>query len=393
MRQLRSVAGPDGPTDAAANNHFQLLLRNASQLSIILIALAVGLAVLQAGQVILAPVFLAITVGLMFGPIADAMEKRGVPSTLSAAVVVLLLLAIIVVSGGLFAAPLAEWVARIPVIWERLRTELANLREPIAAFGALQEQVKDLFGGDGAMAVTVEDGGAVTELALLAPAILAQMLLFLASLYFFMATRESIRISTLSLCVSRRMRWRTAHVFRDVELKVSKYLLTISMVNIGVGVVVAAIMWAIGMPSPLLWGALAAVLNYIPFIGQAVMALILFMVGLATQSGIGGAMLPVVLYWVVNFVEGNLVIPNLLGRAMTMNPFVIFLSLAFWIWSWGPVGGLIAVPSLLILYSLVTHILPVRQAANRPNRRTIPAGSQPPKAIGEKPAVGTAPLP
>jgi predicted PurR-regulated permease PerM len=391
LRQLRSLAGPDGVTDAAANTHFQLLLRNASQLSVMLIGLAVALAVLQAGQVILAPVFLAITVGLMFGPVADIMEKRGVPSTLSAAVIVLLLLAIIIAGGALFAAPLAEWVARIPVIWERFRAELANLREPLAAFGALQEQVKDLTGGDGAMAVTVEDGGAVTELALLAPAILAQVLIFLASLYFFMATRESIRISTLSLCVSRRMRWRTAHVFRDVEFKVSKYLLTISTVNIGVGVVVTAIMWAIGLPSPLLWGALAAVLNYIPFVGQAVMALILFMVGLATQTGISGAMLPVVLYWAVNFTEGNFVTPNLLGRTMTMNPFLIFLSLTFWIWSWGPIGGLIAVPSLLILYSLATHILPVGPLAHRQDRRPLRRGSQQPPATGSEPPVGAVP--
>ena len=85
------------------------------------------------------------------------------------------------------------------------------------------------------------------------------------------------------------MRWRTAHVFRDVEQKVSKYLLTITMVNIGVGVVVAGLMWAIGMPSPILWGALAAVLNYIPYVGQAFMALVLFVVGLATKGDLAGA--------------------------------------------------------------------------------------------------------
>jgi predicted PurR-regulated permease PerM len=152
---------------------------------------------------------------------------------------------------------------------------------------------------------------------------------------------------------------------------VSKYLLTITMVNIGVGVVVALLMWAIGMPSPILWGALAAVLNYIPFVGQGFMALILFLVGLSTGGELAAAMLPVGLYWCVNLVEGNFVTPNLLGRTMTINPFMIFLSLTFWLWAWGPVGGLIAVPSLLILYSVVTHILPTRQVASRKSRRLV----------------------
>jgi predicted PurR-regulated permease PerM len=282
-----------------------------------------------------------------------------------------MLLLIIFGSGYLFSAPLAEWVRRGPVIWEKLQAELANWKEPLESFGAIQEQIKGALGTDTAMEVTVEDGSTVTNIALLAPMLLAQVLIFLASLYFFLATRDSIRIATLSLCVSRRMRWRTAHVFRDVEEKVSKYLITISMVNIGVGLVVAVLMTLIGMPSPILWGALAAVLNYVPYVGQAVMAAILFLVGLSSQPELFGALLPVGLYWAVNFVEGNFVTPNLLGRTMTINPFLIFLSLTYWLWAWGPIGGLIAVPSLLILHSVATHILPMREMMPRRVRRKV----------------------
>ena len=354
------------------NTQFERVLGNASQLAICVIGAVAVVVALQAGQFILAPVFLAITVGLMFGPVADALETRGVPEAVSAGVVVLMLLGMIAGSGFLFAGPLAEWGRRMPVVWEKLQAEIANWKEPLESLGAVQEQVKGVFGGD-AMEVTVEDGSTVTDIAMLAPTILAQVLIFLASLYFFLATRENIRIATLSLCVSRRMRWRTAHVFRDVEQKVSKYLITISLVNVGVGVVVACLMAAIGMPSPILWGALAAFLNYVPFVGQGLMALILFLVGLSVQPDLAGALLPVGLYWAVNFVEGNFVTPNLLGRTMTINPFLIFLSLTYWLWAWGPVGGLIAVPSLLVLYSVVTHILPVRQVTPRRARRKVDA--------------------
>lgn len=365
-----------GPSKGLAkdlnNTQFERVLGNASRLAICLIGIVTLLVAVQAGQFILAPVFLAITIGLMFGPVADALETRGVPEALSAGVVVLMFLVILVGGGLLFAAPLSDWVRRIPVIWEKLQAELANWKEPLESVGAFQAQVKGIFGGD-AMEVTVEDGSTVTNIAMLAPTMFAQMLIFLASLYFFLATRENIRIATLSLCVSRRMRWRTAHVFRDVEQKVSKYLITISLVNIGVGAVVAVLMALIGMPSPILWGALAAVLNYVPFVGQGLMALILFLVGLATQSELAAALLPVGLYWGVNFIEGNFVSPNLLGRTMTVNPFLIFLSLTYWLWAWGPVGGLIAVPSLLIAYSIVTHILPTRQVQPRKVRRKLDA--------------------
>jgi predicted PurR-regulated permease PerM len=348
---------------------FERVLGNAAQIAMVLVGVVVVLVAVQAAQVILAPVSLAIIIGLMFGPVADIFERRGVPQPVSAGIVVLGFLLLLLGAAVLFYLPLSEWAARIPQIWSRLQGEIANWRESLASLGALQEQIDNIFGQSTAMEVQVADGGsAVTDAALMAPAIGAQVLIFLISLYFFLATRDNIRVSTLSLCYSRRMRWRVAHAFRDVERQVSQYLITISMVNLGVGAVVTLATWAIGMPSPLLWGALAAVLNYIPFVGQALMAAILFVAGLGTGAGLGAGLLPVGIYWAINFVEGNFVTPNLLGRTMTINPFMIFLSLTFWIWAWGPVGGLVAVPSLLILYSVIGHILPSQTIKPRNER-------------------------
>jgi len=357
-----------------AKTQFERILSNAAQLSLVLVGTMTVLAALHYGRVVLAPVFPAVTVGLMFGPVADALERRGVPDGLSAGVVVLLFLGLIAGSVMLFAAPLVEWIDRIPIIWEALKAELANWKEPLASIGALQEQIKGVFGAeDAALAVTVEEGGPVQDLALFAPGLLAEVLVFLASLYFFLATRDQIRIFILSLCVTRRMRWRTAHVFRDVESKVSRFLLTVSVINLSMGIGVAILMALIGMPTPILWGALAAVLNFIPFVGQAAMVVVLFAVGLGTQNGLEGALLPVGLYLALNFVEGNFVTPNLVGRAMTMNPFLIFFAITYWLWAWGPVGGFIAVPSLLILYSVATNILPMRTVPLRREERKAEA--------------------
>ena len=367
MARAVKLAAPEDMSES----QFERVTGNASRIALIFVGFLALLFALQVGQVFLAPVTLAIVIGLMFGPVADRVERFGVPPALSAAVVVLMLIGVIAAGVALFAVPLSEWVARAPLIWNKLQLQLDSLQGPLQALSAFQEQISGIFGSTNAMAVTVEDGGQVISLAMLAPAILAQVLIFLASLYFFVATRDHIRISVLSLCVSRRMRWRTAHVFRDVEQKVSRFLLSITFINFCVGCAVSLAMWAIGMPSPILWGAMAAVLNYIPYVGQGVMVLVLVAVGLGTQTGLQNILLPVGCYVAINFVEGQIVTPHFIGRTMTLNPFIIFLSITFWLWAWGPVGGLVAVPTLLIATSVLGHMLPSKpMVPSKPVRRT-----------------------
>jgi len=367
------------------------------------LALVVALAL---GKVILAPISLAIVVGLMFGPIADLLERRGVPAALSAGMVVIAFLALLAVAATMFAAPLSYWIARGPVMWEKLQGQLANLKAPLEAMGAIQDQLKGIFGSETALTVKVQDGGPMQDVALMAPSILADALLFLAGLYFFLATRHHIRISVLSLCFSRKMRWRSAHIFRDVELKVSRFLISATLINFGVGVATAIATYALGLPSPLLWGALAMIMNFIPYVGQAVMFVVLFAVGLGTQSSLLGIVLPVVAYGAINLTADQIIFPHLVGRALTLNPFIIFVSIAFWLWVWGPMGGFIAVPTLLVLQSVIMHIFPTtqnlpkivaRKLEQKANAEAVavdaPApAAEPPARVATAAAVATAPV-
>ena len=337
---------------------FEHVLTNASKVALLIVGAVACIAVLSLGQVILAPITLAVVVGMMFGPLADFLEHRGIKPALSAAVVVLVLLLLIGIAAALFVGPFSEWVQRGPVLWEKLQSQLTSLKQPLESLSAIQEQLKSVMGGDTAVTVQVQDGGPVANIAFMAPSLLAEMLLFLAGLYFFLATRHHLRFSILSLFFSRRLRWRVAHVFHDVELKVSKFLVTATVINLGVGIATAAATFAIGLPSPLLWGALAFIMNFIPYVGQAVMFVILFAVGLGTQSSIVGIILPVIAYGAINLTADQVIFPHLVGRALTLNPFIIFVSIAFWLWLWGPVGGLIAVPSLLVLQSLIMSTFP-----------------------------------
>ena len=353
------------------SSQFERVAERGARLAILAaggLAVIVGLAL---GQVILAPICLALIIGLMFGPLADLFERRGVPPVLSAAIVVLALLAILAIAAWLFATPLSEWVARGPQLWDKLRTTLASLKEPLQAVGAVQDQLKTILGNGAAMTVEVQGGGPVQDVALMAPSFLADVLLFFAGLYFFLANRHHIRVAVLSLCYSRQTRWKAAHVFRDVETKVSRFLLAATLINSCVGVATAIATWALGLPSPLLWGALAAVMNFVPYAGQAIMFAVLFAVGLATQNGFVAILLPVVAYAIINFIADQLVFPNLVGRALTLNPFIIFVSTAFWLWIWGPIGGLISVPSLLVLQSLILHVFPTTRSIPERSQRKL----------------------
>jgi predicted PurR-regulated permease PerM len=347
------------------------MVQTTSRLALLFIGLVVVIFALKSAQAILVPVALAIVIGLMFGPVADRLEARGVPPAISAAVVLISFIVLIALSVLLLSVPLSEWVGRAPAIWAKVQNELTNWQGPLEALASMQDQLKSALGADAAVEVAVADNSQVIDLALIVPIIIGDILIFLVSLYFYLATREQIRVSILSLCVTRRLRWRTAHVFNDIETKVSRFLLSVTFLNVCVGVAMTLITWGLGLPSPLLWGVLAAILNYIPYVGQAVMIVILLAVGFATQSSLAMMLAPVGAYMVVNLIEGQLVFPQFVGRTMTLNPFLIFLTIIFWIWVWGPVGSLMAVPSLLILQSVLGNILPTREVKpRRPVRRT-----------------------
>jgi predicted PurR-regulated permease PerM len=351
---------------------FDRMLGTTARLGTIFVAMIVAIATIKYAHAILLPVGLAFVVGLVFGPTADWLEQRGMPAAASAALVVVGFLLLIVTSIALFALPLAEWVGRAPAIWAKLQAELGNWRAPLDMLTGVQEEIQTALGGDeGAVQVQVEEGNQIFDLALAVPILAGDILIFLVSLFFYLATREQIRMSILSLYVSRRMRWRAAHVFSDIETKVSRFLLSVTMLNLIVGVVMTLATWWLGLPSPLLWGAFAAVLNYIPYIGQAVMIGILLLVGLATQPDLPHVLAPIGFYLLVNFFEGQIAFPTVVGKSVTINPFLIFLSIIFWIFVWGPVGSLVAVPSLIVLQSVISHVLPTKEVRpRRPVRRT-----------------------
>lgn len=339
-------------------SNLELTLTRGAQLAIIFMALLAVIFILQAGRFLLAPFTMAVVVGLMMGPVANKLESWRLPPTVSAAVSVVLFIFIIIGVGTAVVAPLASWSERVPQLWGELQLKLSSLREPLETVRSLQEELQSVTGNSEQMTVNVDEESAVESVAVLAPTLLAQLLIFLASLYFFVATRHQTRSTILKFFIDRRLRWRAAHIFREVEDLVSGYLLSITLINIGLALTVGLALLLIGVPSAMLWGALAGILNFVIYIGPAIMAVILFGVGLTSFETFAGAFLPPLVYLTINAMEAQFVTPTVIGKQMTLNPFIVFLAVAFWLWLWGPVGGFIAIPALLIVFAIGRNLIP-----------------------------------
>ncbi|KJS18586.1 MAG: hypothetical protein VR78_04670 [Hoeflea sp. BRH_c9] len=352
----------------AARSSMDASLQSLAHIAVIIIGVITVLAALNYSQSLLSPISMAIVTGLMASPVATALE-RYIPAALSAAIVVVLFLGMIALAVALFTLPLSIWTDKLPQIWRELQRHLIDWRTVFDTLGGVQEQIRTIAGGKAAMTVDIAETSAMEEIATLAPALVGQIILFLASLYFFLATRHTIRASVLSLCFTRRSRLRTARVFRDAEWFVSRYLLSISVINAGLGLATAAAMWMIGVPQPYLWGMLAFILNYVVYIGPAVMAGVLLGVGLATWDSPPAIFFPMAVFLIINLIEAQFVTPQVIGRSVTLNPFFVFLSLAFWLWLWGPVGGLLAVPFLLIGFAVMRNAVPLAVQASGRNQQ------------------------
>jgi predicted PurR-regulated permease PerM len=192
---------------------------------------------------------------------------------------------------------------------------------------------------------------------MLAPSLLGQSLTFAGTLFFFLIGRGQIYDFVTQRLSAPDRRAVTSNRLRDAEAQVSRYFLTITATNAGLGLATAAALIAIGLPDAALWGALAFALNFIVYLGPAILAIGLVVAGIAVFDG-PMVMLPAAAFLALNLIEGQFVTPAIVGNRLAVNPLVVFLSIIFGIWLWGPIGGIVAIPVLLWLRVLSSGVAP-----------------------------------
>ncbi|MDV5822307.1 AI-2E family transporter [Sphingobium naphthae] len=328
------------------------------------IALSTGLGLilalpfaLRAGAEFFLPLTAALVIAIALVPLLEWMERRGLPSGLAALLAVIGFLVVANTALVLIVVPATDWFSALP---QRLPQIQANLAPLIDFYANLQrfvdETVQMLATGPVAAAQTaaVEAPRSLLQFAATsAPAAIIQMVFALLIIYFFLAGWTRLRRRTINSRGSFDGAMAVARVIQNVVDATSAYVITIATINLCLGLAVAVALWLIGMPSPLMWGGIVALLNFVPYFGPMLAAVLLALGGLMVFDDVWVALLPAALQVGFHLVEANVVTPMLLGRRLTMNPLLILVSLTFWGWVWGTPGALLGVPLLIILQTVI----------------------------------------
>lgn len=327
--------------------------------SLSFLALAAAIAGLYLARDFFLPVTLAVILTLVLRPIARVLRNTGVPSALGAAVIVLGLVGSVGTGFYFISEPAGKWIAETPRIGRALQYKFQGLFQSASAIGDVGEQVKDIATGrtnSDVQEVVVRESGLITRAASGGANFLASLLLFTALLYFLLAAGDMFLEKLIRALPRFRDKVRAIQVAREIEREISRYLFTVTAVNIGLGACIAGAMAIAGLPNPALWGGAAALLNFIPYLGAVIGATIVCAVSIVTFFTPFDILLPPLLYLTLTAIEGQLVTPTVLGRRLDMNPVAIFLGVAFWGWLWGVAGAVMAVPILLVAKISADHV-------------------------------------
>ena len=304
---------------------------------------------------VLLPVTAALVIGTTLAPIVKAAAGWRISPWVTAIALGAVLLAIAGTAVTLLATPVSEWIARAPQIGATIREKLYVLEPPLAALRQLRDV---LLPSDGSVAVGPSQLGFVTPVITFVTPAAIELTLFFVTLVFFLATQKDFRRYIASFFSSRDGKLRFIRISSDLEDYLASYVATVTAINFCLGVAVAIGAWLFGFPSPVIFGIMAMVLNYMPYIGAGCMTLILFAVGLVTFPSLGYALIPPAAFVGVATLEGQFVTPAVLGHRLTLNPLAVLLALAFWAWMWGPVGAFLAVPLLIVGLVTLHHLFP-----------------------------------
>jgi predicted PurR-regulated permease PerM len=301
-------------------------------------------------QPVVVPVVLAWTIATIVLPIVRWMQEQGLPRPLAVMIVTLTLLGVIVTLLAVLSTPVAYWLGRASELGALMREKLQMMTQPLAMLDEVRKALNAItVGGEGGIKVETQSGTLVTTIiGVLTPAV-SQFILFIGALIFYLVYQKRIRSTAASFVGDRDAKLTTLRTLSDIDSNMTIYFGTFTVVNVCLGAVTVLLTWLVGLPNPLLWGVLAAVLNYVPYIGPAIVTGTLAVVGLLTFPTLAEAAVAPLIYIAIVTVEGQFVTPTVIGKQLTLNPFAVFLAIAFCTWLWGPIGAFLAVPLLMAL--------------------------------------------
>jgi predicted PurR-regulated permease PerM len=298
-----------------------------------------------------------VVMGSISRPIADLGERLGMPKVVAviatATVALLILLAIV----GLLSTPLAYWIGHTKELALLIKGKLQLLNQPLAIFDEIAHALSGVSGGpESASTVHYDTSTIISGIVSTLTPVITQFVLFFFAMIFWMLYANEVKGGIALLFSGDRAGQVALRILDDAENKVSQYFGTMVIVNLCLAAVAMGLASAVGLPNPLLWGVLASTLSFIPYLGPAVMVTSLFLIGLLTFPTLKGAFVAPLIWIFVTTLEGQFITPTIIGHRHTLNPFLVFLSIAFWAWMWGPLGAFLAVPLVISVVVMKRHL-------------------------------------
>jgi predicted PurR-regulated permease PerM len=336
--------------------HGWIGLQRAAHLSIIGIFIILLGAFLQEARAVMVPVASAIVIGLMISPLARRASQYRIPSAVFAAVAVVFFLLLIQFVLVAVAAPLILILSHATDLAEHVRQKLQVVDPVINSLRELQTQIAPSSADIASNSLPKLDVGSLAQTAvgLLTPAA-GEIVVFLATLFLYLVSREQLRRNLILMASDSQARLRAIRGFNDVEEKLVRYIGTVAVINLALGLLTAGGTYLLGFPNPALLGALEFVLAFVPYLGAAFMMIVLFCVGLISFSGWYQTVFALGLFLAMVTCEGQFITPHIVGNRFTTSALTIFLALVFWTWLWGPVGTFLSVPFVLIGMTILDH--------------------------------------
>lgn len=322
----------------------------AANIGIFLILLGGALYV---GGEILLPILIATMVSLTLAPLIKTGSRHGISPWISGLLIVTLTVGALGLVATALAGPVSEWIGRAPQIGATIKQKLTVLEPPIAALRELQAS---LF-GSGASTPAAAPNVVMPMVAIITPAA-GELLLFFGTLLFLLVGQIGLRNRLVLMFSNQEARLRFLRIVNDIEKNLAGYLAVVTMINATLGAIVALGAWLVGLPDPAIFGLLAALLNYVPYVGPAIMVVAMFGVGLVTFPSLGHALIAPAGLLGLCTLEGHFITPAIVGRRITLNPLLVLLSLAFWTWMWGPIGAFLAAPLAIVGLVVFSHLFP-----------------------------------
>jgi len=314
---------------------------------------------------VLLPIVLALLLSYLLRPIVRTLARIKIPTPLGAALILITLLSAITLGVSALAAPAAGWLAKAPAGLQELEYKLMPMKRSMAEVAKASGEIEKIATPDSGskLAVEVKRHPITETLYVRTPEFITSSVLLLILLYFLLAYDGVFIGKLIKLLPTLSDKKRAVIIAQEIESQVSRYLFTVTLINCCLGLAVGTTVDLLGLRNPVMWGALVAILNFVPYLGALTGIICMTIGAILSFDSVGYALIFPAVYLGFGTLEGNLITPWVMGRSLTLNPVIILLSLVFWGWMWGIAGVILAVPILAACKIFCAHIKPMEPLA------------------------------